>query len=498
MSMTEIQKFYQDKTVFITGGTGFIGKIIIEKLLRCTEVKKIYMLIREKKGVNPQKRLDQLFNSKLFDLLKKQKNDVHKKVFAIHGDIEKPMLGIAENDQHLLLEQVEIVFHCAATVRFDEDLSRAIKMNIGAVFSLVELCKSMTRLVSLVHVSTAYCHCQQQHIQEKSYKSPMKPKDAMALLHSMDREVLDSPVVTREVIGDRPNTYTFTKAIAEEIIMTECGQLPVCIVRPSIVVSTWKEPVAGWVDNLNGPTGLFLIAGIGVMRTAVIHEDLLTDGVPVDTCANLTIASAWKTDQEYRFNHVDPTKSPIKIYNFTSGNKVPLTWGEIYGIAERHLFQNPLEGMVWYPEGSFKRSVKINRIYEMILHEFPARVTDIVVGMFGRKPFAVRLCNKMQRGMRSLEYFTTHQWTWENSNTETLEECMTPEDRDIFFFNLDSLDWYSFILYYVLGTREYVLKQDPSTIPACKRKLKFLYICDRIIKFIFLYLLFKFFSYFFL
>lgn len=77
-------------------------------MFRCTEVKKIYMLIREKKGVNPQKRLDQLFNSKLFDLLKKQKNDVHKKVFAIHGDIEKPMLGIAENDQHLLLEQVKI------------------------------------------------------------------------------------------------------------------------------------------------------------------------------------------------------------------------------------------------------------------------------------------------------------------------------------------------------------------------------------------------------
>ena len=45
----------------------------------------------------------------------------------------------------------------------------------------------------------------------------------------------------------------------------------------------------------------------------------------------------------------------------------------------------------------------------MILHEFPAKVTDIIVSIFGRKPFAVRLCNKMQRGMRSLEYFTTHQ-----------------------------------------------------------------------------------------
>ena len=68
---------------------------------------------------------------------------------------------------------------------------------------------------------------------------------------------------------------------------------------------------------------------------------------------------------------------------------------------------------------------------------------------------------------------------------------MTREDRDMFFFNLDTLDWQSFILYYVLGTREFVLKQDPSTIPACKRKLKFLYICDRIVKFIFLYLLYK-------
>ena len=71
-----------------------------------------------------------------------------------------------------------------------------------------------------------------------------------------------------------------------------------------------------------------------------------------------------------RFNHVDPTKSPIKIYNFTSGNKVPLTWGEIYGIAERHLFQNPLEGMVWYPEGSFKRSVKINRYIMKSMEEY--------------------------------------------------------------------------------------------------------------------------------
>ena len=190
------------------------------------------------------------------------------------------------------------MFHCAATVRFDEDLSKALIMNVGAVSFIISLCKKMKQLRSLVHVSTAYCHCQRPHIEEKSYPPPMEPGQALSLLDTLDKKIMDSPSFTKMLIGERPNTYTFTKALAEELIMTEARELPVCIVRPSIVLSTWQDPVPGWVDNLNGPTGLFLIAGIGVMRTARIHEDLQTDGVPVDTCANLTLAAAWRTSRE--------------------------------------------------------------------------------------------------------------------------------------------------------------------------------------------------------
>jgi len=87
--------------------------------------------------------------------------------------------------------------------------------------------------------------------------------------------------------------------MAEQLVQDEGAGLPICIVRPSIVVSTWKEPVPGWVDNLNGPTGLFLIAGIGVMRTAVILEEMKVDSVPVDTCANLTLVAAWETHKNH-------------------------------------------------------------------------------------------------------------------------------------------------------------------------------------------------------
>lgn len=56
----------------------------------------------------------------------------------------------------------------------------------------------------------------------------------------MDSSLLEE--ITPKLIGDRPNTYTFTKALAENLLVEECGSLPVAIVRPSIVSAAWKDP----------------------------------------------------------------------------------------------------------------------------------------------------------------------------------------------------------------------------------------------------------------
>jgi len=57
----------------------------------------------------------------------------------------------------------------------------------------------------------------------------------------MDDEVLSC--VTKKLIHPRPNTYTFTKAIAETLVLEECHSLPCAIVRPSIVGASWQEPI---------------------------------------------------------------------------------------------------------------------------------------------------------------------------------------------------------------------------------------------------------------
>ena len=67
---------------------------------------------------------------------------------------------------------------------------------------------------------------------------------------------MDSDDHTKEIIGERPNTYTFTKAIAEQLVNQEREHLPISVVRPSIVTGSVKEPIPGWVDNLNGPAGV--------------------------------------------------------------------------------------------------------------------------------------------------------------------------------------------------------------------------------------------------
>ena len=109
MDNSPIRDFYEDKTLFITGGTGFVGKVLVEKLLRSTNVKKIYLLIRPKKGVDPAERLDTILSSKMFDNLKLTQSSQLDKIVSIPGDVMAPNLGISTSDSRRLAEEVEIV-----------------------------------------------------------------------------------------------------------------------------------------------------------------------------------------------------------------------------------------------------------------------------------------------------------------------------------------------------------------------------------------------------
>jgi fatty acyl-CoA reductase len=63
MSEISVLEFFKGKTVFISGGTGFMGKVLIEKLLySCPGLFQILMIIRPKKGKTPKQRIDSIIS----------------------------------------------------------------------------------------------------------------------------------------------------------------------------------------------------------------------------------------------------------------------------------------------------------------------------------------------------------------------------------------------------------------------------------------------------
>lgn len=87
-----------------------------------------------------------ILSFQLFDLLKKQNADSLKKIQVIDGDLSLPDTGISKDDFSLLQKQVSVVFHVAATVRVDQQLSDVILLNTRGTRDLLELAKKSEKL----------------------------------------------------------------------------------------------------------------------------------------------------------------------------------------------------------------------------------------------------------------------------------------------------------------------------------------------------------------
>jgi len=470
-----VVQFYNEKTVFITGATGFMGKVLVEKLLRSTNVAKLYILMRPKKGVETEQRLKVLLSSAAFDRVREMDETLLGKIEVVDGDITKENLGIDEAAERKLTESVNLVFHSAATVRFDEDLTKSVAMNVTAVLAMVNLARKMKNLEGFVHVSTAYCNCDRTDIDEVIYPPPGNPKGMAECCKWIESEKLNSSEITKVMIGNRPNTYTFTKALAESALQSEGKGLPIVIIRPSIVTASWKEPFPGWVDNFNGPTGVLAGAGAGLMRTLYCKRSCVADMIPVDVCINLMCVLGWKV--------ATGSSSSIQVYNCTSGGDNPITWGEVEVWGLPILINNPYKDVLWYPGGSYKENWYLNRFFQLLFHYGPAQLVDLIYCLCGQKPFLVRISDMMQKSTKALEPFTTNSWNWSNKNVVTLEKELGKEDRQVFSFNIkEEFDWQEYLVIYVQGIRKFLFKSSPSTIPSSRRRMAFLYWVDLILR----------------
>jgi len=164
--MAQLEQFYENSEIFVTGGSGVVGKALIEKLLRSCNVKRIYVLLRSKKQLSAEQRLEKLRQAKIFQVLRMQKPNEVNKLIAIPGDVSLPRLGISPDDHRQLMD-VSIVFHCAATVRFDEPLRVALRLNVGGTLEALQFAEQLHQLRIFVHVSTFFSQTYLKRVEPK-------------------------------------------------------------------------------------------------------------------------------------------------------------------------------------------------------------------------------------------------------------------------------------------------------------------------------------------
>ncbi|RUS86138.1 hypothetical protein EGW08_006086 [Elysia chlorotica] len=458
-----VASFYRNKTLLLTGVTGFMGKVLLEKLLRsCPGIRRVYALVRPKKGQTPQERMETILSSKLYSKLREAMPDLRSRIVPVVGDILEPRLGLSEQDEAMIVADTNIVFHSAATVKFDEELKLSVQMNVIGVRRMVQLARKMEHLQAFIHVSTAYANCDKESVKEMVYEPPLHPNKLIDAVEWMDADAIQA--LTSKLIGSRPNTYTYTKALAEYLLVEESKGLPVAIVRPSIVGASWSEPVPGWVDNLNGPTGLLVAIGKGLLF--IMHGDsyCTADVIPVDTATNAMIAVAWYTA-------IDKPKD-VLIYNVTSGQINRFTWGAMAEHLRENFIHYPCHNMARVPNPRFTLSMFWRDLMWFIHQMMPAYIFDLSLRVMGKKPMFVKIQDRLSKAVTTLEFFTSNEWTFHNDNIFLLLNRMSEEDKRTFCFDPRSIDWKKYMLNYCLGVKEFVLKEDISQLPAARIALQ--------------------------
>ena len=183
----------------------------------------------------------------VFDELRKLQPNFKDKITALNGDLSVDRLGLSDADYARLSENVDLIFHNGAATGLSEQVSVALKTNVLGTKRMLELARDCKHLKGFLLLSSAYSHCPERVIEEKFYRSPadLKTVEDMMAADLAPSGLTDDSL--RMLLGDWPNIFVFSKAVAEELVQQHAVRAPYacCVFRPSAgTVSLLRAPMS--------------------------------------------------------------------------------------------------------------------------------------------------------------------------------------------------------------------------------------------------------------
>ena len=424
--------------VLLTGCTGFVGKVVLEELMRRRDelgIERVYLLIRSRKQKSPKERFERdVATSPCFSKLKGGWRELCE---PIAGDMKREGLGISAADTARLHDELTHILHCAASVDFGLPIADATEINITGALRVLAFAQSCSQLERLVQVSTAYVTPYPGEgvpVEEKLVNLPFDAEEVYATIRAgkADEKALLAQT-------GHANTYTFTKCVAEILLAKRHGNTPLTLVRPSVVSACRRYPFPGWIDSRAAYAGFVAMLGAGHLRVVRVDPKAVLDVIPCDDVADRIISCGF-----------DPAlQKPFVVRHAVAGLANSGLVTRLALTHERYFQAHPHEKEARFAylgddEASF-------RFHEWVHHQVPVQAAKIAMRIT-RQEKAERQIDRVAYVLRYLNeafyYFVRHTFDFRSE-----------------FPPLEGFDLDSYLEFVSHGISEHLLKRNPREAP---------------------------------
>ena len=494
------------KRIAVTGATGFLGTALTERLLRCVPDCELVLVVRPgRRGASERVRRDVLRND-AFDRLREQLRQpdsdetydemTARRVVAVAGNVATDGLGL-DDEGRAVLASCDTVIHAAATVNFNSALDDAVEVNLLGPARVAAALTSAGGRAHLIAVSTCYVAgsrrgaAPEQLVDESPFftdvdwrsevdsarqarrdaeQASRSPERLAALTAQARRELgaAGTPALSHKVedlrrrwVDDQmttagrsraaslgfPDAYAFTKALGERALAETRGEIPVSIVRPSIIESALAEPFPGWIRGFRMAEPVIAAYARGLLKEFPGIPEGVVDVIPVDLVVATILAVAAR-------GPVDPSPDVTQI---ASGSINPLKYGKLFDLVSGWFTEHPVydehNQPITVPRWSFPGRGRVARQLQRAQRSLEAadRVLSALPLRGRHAVMSATLDERRQQLERANGYVELYgayaecEAIYQLDRLMELWDSLDDDDRSTFCFDPRILDWDQYV-----------------------------------------------------
>jgi alcohol-forming fatty acyl-CoA reductase len=477
------------KRILITGATGFLGKVVLEKLIRTVpDIEGIYLLMRGNRHYREvRERFEQeIAGSSIFDTLRNTKGEwfdafCKNKVHCVAGEATEPRFGLSRTAFMTLAGELDGIINSAASVNFREELDKALSINTNSLRNIVELAEAAGN-IPVIQVSTCYVNGFNQGDMLEEIVSPAGTElpshdqgyfeiyrviaELEAKIEAVKEQYQGRELKAKLVeLGIKEShaygwndTYTFTKWLGEQYLLKSLRDYPLTIVRPSIIESTLRDPTPGWIEGVKVADAILLAYARGKVAFFPGKRSGVIDVIPADLVSNSIILAL---AEQYR--HQGKSETEHHIYQCCSGYRNPLTMGNFidYLMAEAKQNHSNYDKLFTVPPR--RNFVTVDkRLFTVVAScvRFALIMFNQLLGKLGlkRKVRARKNIDAAIELSAIFSFYAEPKYIFHNEKLLGLSESMGTVDQELFPVDSAAIDWERYIRsVHIAGLNRYAL-----------------------------------------